>query len=360
MFRRAVISTLLFCSGVNLLILPAFATPKSGVLPDGRAFRVDSNGNQVVDYIAELENQVEVLTKQVYTLEDQVNARGCPEVKAAPVAACPACEQHACPETSYTKEVVKNVPDQNCLAELKALKLAASNQKVDFDVEISKLKNQLNSEQSSLVSASQSCSKENEQLKLELASQHNNTSEASKQLTELSQQRDELAKQLENVKSQFEQTRKELDSANLRVASLEVPQNASANLAALPIVQTRDSDEGAAHNTPQGNGVSTLSGARLRAIDSLKGALSSDINRTQSLLSTRDKVYAQNRGHSSGVTLEPAAAVSSSGRSLAQLRSALAAASTGRELSEIKSEVLEIQRKINDDLSAANRMKRLS
>lgn len=43
--------------------------PARGRLPDGRAFRTDAQGNQLVDYIAELELSVEQLTRRVQGLE---------------------------------------------------------------------------------------------------------------------------------------------------------------------------------------------------------------------------------------------------------------------------------------------------
>ena len=146
--------------------------------------------------------------------------------------------------------------------------------------------------------------------------------------------------------------------ANTRSKSQEQNQEPVVEkIAALPI--SAQADTRAAASSAALAGPASLSGARLRAIDSLKGSLASDINRTQSLISTRDKLFAQHRGRGAGVTIEPVEALSSNGRSIAALRQALANASSGRELSEIKAEVLEIQRKINDDLSAANRMKRL-
>lgn len=354
----------------TLLLAGSFcsAAPSNGVLPDGRAYRTDNNGNQVVDYIAELESQVDVLTKQVYTLEDQVSARGCPE-RAAPVAACPVCEQRACPEDVVSKEIVKNVPDQGCLHELQSLKAVAANQKLDFDVEAAKLRKELAthlSQQDSSASATQACAKENEELKLEIANQRDSSVEQDTQLIALKKEREELSTQLAKLRTDYNETRAALESAELKVASQshdgDRPKpNSVSELAALPISAQSDSRATVSSAALANNGASvgTLSGARLRAIDSLKGSLSSDLNRTQSLLATRDKLFAQNRGRSAGVTLEPAAAVSSNGRNLAALRQALANASSGRELSEIKSEVLEIQRKINDDLSAANRVKRL-
>jgi hypothetical protein len=45
--------------------------PAVGRLPDGRAFRTDKEGNQLVDYIAELELEVESLKRRVVGLEDE-------------------------------------------------------------------------------------------------------------------------------------------------------------------------------------------------------------------------------------------------------------------------------------------------
>src|SRR5689334_17604677 len=42
-----------------------------GRLADGRAFRTDDQGNQLVDYIAELEVNIESLERQVRGLEDE-------------------------------------------------------------------------------------------------------------------------------------------------------------------------------------------------------------------------------------------------------------------------------------------------
>jgi hypothetical protein len=40
-----------------------------GRLPDGRAFRVDPHGNQLIDYIAELELEIEELTSRTSRIE---------------------------------------------------------------------------------------------------------------------------------------------------------------------------------------------------------------------------------------------------------------------------------------------------
>lgn len=53
-------------------IRPAHAEEARGRLPDGRAFRTDGEGNQLVDYIAELEVQTEALERRIYGLEEEL------------------------------------------------------------------------------------------------------------------------------------------------------------------------------------------------------------------------------------------------------------------------------------------------
>ncbi len=48
--------------------------PKRGTLPDGRPFRTDLDGTQVIDYIADLENSVGYLKDRVATLEIDLEA----------------------------------------------------------------------------------------------------------------------------------------------------------------------------------------------------------------------------------------------------------------------------------------------
>jgi chromosome segregation ATPase len=61
-----------------LLIAPSVfseETPLRGKLADGTPFRTDSEGNQIVDYIAELENSVDYLNQRVVSLEDELKSK---------------------------------------------------------------------------------------------------------------------------------------------------------------------------------------------------------------------------------------------------------------------------------------------
>ena len=113
MFRKVVALTLLV-SGLVVIPQSSFAEPERGRLPDGRAFRTDVEGHQIVDYIAELEVTIEGLNRQVQSLEGELNdknqalgraARGEPirprvqerDLIASSQGGCPACPVQQCP-----------------------------------------------------------------------------------------------------------------------------------------------------------------------------------------------------------------------------------------------------------------------
>ena len=66
----------------QLLVIPAILVPVAAVaeaergrLPDGRAFRTNAEGHQIVDYIAELEVTIEGLNRRVRGLEDELQEK---------------------------------------------------------------------------------------------------------------------------------------------------------------------------------------------------------------------------------------------------------------------------------------------
>ncbi|MCB0318635.1 MAG: hypothetical protein KDD56_07745 [Bdellovibrionales bacterium] len=62
---------MLALSGISV----AEDTAKRGRLPDGRAYRVDAAGNELVDYIAELEVTNDALKQRIIGLEDEVKEK---------------------------------------------------------------------------------------------------------------------------------------------------------------------------------------------------------------------------------------------------------------------------------------------
>lgn len=72
---RAVGAIFLSLSVVSLSARVLADDPARGRLPDGRAFRTDSDGVQLVDYIAELEVNIEALNRRVSGLEGEVTEK---------------------------------------------------------------------------------------------------------------------------------------------------------------------------------------------------------------------------------------------------------------------------------------------
>lgn len=66
-WKLTVLTFFVFISGI-----PDLSAQDRGRLPDGRAFRTDAEGTQLVDYIAELELSVEALNRRVQGLEGEV------------------------------------------------------------------------------------------------------------------------------------------------------------------------------------------------------------------------------------------------------------------------------------------------
>ncbi len=110
---------LVFCL-LLLLACPLFAedSDDNGRLPDGRAYRVDDQGYQLVDYVAELELKVEELQNKIIAINNEQKFKAIDsefsetnlmaEMKAKNQAACPSCdcpavEHEACPQTVSLK-----------------------------------------------------------------------------------------------------------------------------------------------------------------------------------------------------------------------------------------------------------------
>ena len=100
----------------------------------------------------------------------------------------------------------------------------------------------------------------------------------------------------------------------------------------------------------------SLSPARIRALDSIRGRISTDLNSLRGKVDTRDKLFGAY--HGSQVQLKPQRALSSRNETLDQLNQRAQNASNVSELSNIAREVSQIKAKIDDDISLINRMSR--
>lgn len=136
----------LFLTVLAFLAFSLLAEDRSGRLDDGRAYRIDNEGTQVVDYIAELELQIEELQSKIRSLENEKRYENSSadfaetdlikEASTLPVKPCD-CEE----VTSACYSMLKNVEDdQQSAAKEKAeckqmlLKLQSENSEMHSKV----------------------------------------------------------------------------------------------------------------------------------------------------------------------------------------------------------------------------------
>jgi len=324
-----------------------------GRLPDGRAFRTDGQGAQLVDYIAELELSVEELNRRVGGLEDEVKEKQAAierlqkgemgegrliERDLAAGLVWKEDRKEAGRETGGTAADRIICPPADCSVEM-----AKAHERLDL------LRTDLEIEQ-------QKRSKETAELKSMVTDLEGSLRARDQELEAL---RAKLAESEMQVKSlevslrSAEEKARQADQAGqaAAVALAPVMQMAALDTAKLAV-------EGAVR--PEVPSFSSrkdaLSQARGRAVQTVKGKILTDLNQIKSLVSSRDQLFKRYSGHRRAVSFKPASAVSSKNRGLDELIACVKSASSVYELSLLSREGGEIEAKIQDDIGLIQRM----
>lgn len=104
----------------------------------------------------------------------------------------------------------------------------------------------------------------------------------------------------------------------------------------------------------------TLSKARLQAIETLKGSLKTELNKISSLMTTRRKLFADYaKSGRKGVIIKPSKALSSNKRSIEMVSAGLDKAVTVRDLAVYQRDIRDIRNTLNEDIALVKRMQRL-
>ena len=325
----------------------AVADDTRGRLPDGRAFRTDAQGLQLVDYTAELEVAIETLNRRIESLESELKDRGQTGAKGTlpretaewreqtlasntqapqqcPRVSCPPTPQLTCPESDCTSEVEE--ARSAVRAELTAV---ASNR----DEAVVAYKQALDRQAIRTKSLSEKVSLQSQ----ELAQQATALEAAQKQLASLQQTNASLSAELSRRAAE----------RSVQVAAIPQvapPRAVEVEPVAAPIERL---DPRAA-----------LSLARLQAVDSVRGTVTREMNELSALLATRSSTYynRKNRNGPVSFTLQPPR--SRDGRTLAMLREEIGEATQMRELAALRSEIQAMKSAIQDDIAFIQRMDR--
>lgn len=342
--KRSLPVFLILIGTVLCLSALAFAEndPDRGRLPDGRAFRKDDQGNQLVDYIAELEVNIEQLERQVQALEDDLKDKQTTieKLQLGQSTATKVSEKTII-EPEKAARTAPCPPATECQPLLSQTASDLESARADLDIErkVSSQKIEgLTAELASLRSTLESQTSELDRLKLELTN-------AKSEGDALRSASDVLKEELVRIKAEQTEAAKPLEAPQPVVAARIEPE-----VAPLPLLEARASLD---------LGRTSLSAARARAVESLRGKMLTDINKIKGLIGQRDELYSRYASKRRTVAFKPSTPVSSKNRNLEEIIRAIKAASSVYELSGLSREIGEIQAKLQDDINLMNRMRKV-
>ena len=364
--------------------------PRFGRLSDGRAYRVDNEGFQLVDHIAELEVTVDELNRQIDDLEAKLAARPSTcdkQTIAAPLPApAPRIVQADCSnEVSPLHSRISSLESQ--------LQSAQNGAFCNYQARIDPLKEQIALLQNQLRKASaqpalnEAENREN-QLQSTLRSSQDLLNKRAEQLEAAQQEIEASQNTAEELRTQLAEVRDELEQTKLREAKLEeqisnLSQSQQQQLAKLQDELTQAKRESSTtlaalqnerrqrENTvvTAQNEIAPSTRPETRAMLSLPSA-GMDLNpiraefkkrlaEIQTLVLKRKDLSDSVRGKKTGINISLQALQSSRGQSLDSIRSLIAQMSSDRDVRTIRLALSEIQQLLADDISTLERIRKL-
>jgi len=344
----------------------ALAEPERGRLADGRAFRTDVEGTQIIDYIAELELSVEALQRRVYGLENEVEEKdrtilrlrdrggsGIDEgVRERDILARSAGGSQQQPTSVAGGSNCAELEDE-LRAEFARSQDLHRRQVRDLEQSLEHSKRQILSMEISLSEQADRFEALEANFEGRLAKVQNQllaTEEARKVAAEEvsveAQRRRELRTEREQLAAELERARQESARASQRVAT----QAASSLPERQPTVTARTA-------TPSTAMQSSRTAAQRAAVDSLRGNLNREHGQLSRLHQQRAELFqqygSQNR---SGLVVRPQSAVSRRGWDINEVQRRINSADTVQELAILQREIREIEQKLREDISLVSRL----
>lgn len=333
---RKIIFSFLLLSAVS-----AFCDdPERGRLPDGRAFRTDTQGNQLVDYIAELELNVESLKRRVNGLEDEVTsknqiierlnngkpAQGTLEERDIVRAASskPAITKESGAEDSFAQN-----RDAGS-ARYEVERRAQADQILSLKTQLAKVGQELESRDQELLvlkSGSNQAIRAQEDKRAKLqeileskqADAELEIQRKSKEIDALKAQLDELRVALKNRDEALAQTQMELKDVRAELTTSKSDASlakAVSEVKPVEVVKVEERKKEIEISQPEERDSerserASFSPARSRAVESVRGSLTTELNKLGALISTRDRLLEQYNSQRRALVIKPSAAFSS-------------------------------------------------
>lgn len=290
-----------------------------GRLSDGRAFRTDAEGNQLVDYIAELEVSVEGLKSRVQGLESEVNEKQ---------AAIDRLRAEGRSEAGIKEQTIGS--DNRATQSHTAIQPASCAKERE---QLEALSGELESARSDLEVERQITARKSKESEAALAGLQERLTKQEQLVATLSADLSEARAVADNSGTALTKAQEEL--ASVRKASTPV------------LVVAKESDPRA-----------SLSVARLRAVEVVRGSVRTELNQLKGIVATRDQAFQRYKTTRHAVSFTPQHAASESGSTVAELEERLAHAESVAETSKIGREIEQIKARMNEDISLMRRMER--
>ena len=358
----------------TILLLPLFAQAdeKSGRLPDGRAFRVDANGDRLVDHLAELEVQVADLERQVATLESALKAKGKSIPAVAPLPEAPK-QVASCEEQNETIRTLQ--------ADIASLKMRAQSQQVasSNNADVRALREEVRLQQDSVevsIARENELRKALEESKSEFASLKGDLvalQEENLQLEKAKKQAERLALDLQDSSTEVqrayqivEEKQAELHESEKRVARLENQlEKMNAQVAQLQAASdrpvafaSRTSEKPAVTRTRLSKSTPTEKEVTLSQDDivTAKRELNQKLSHIQNLILKRKSLLDTSKQRRSNVSVSIQVLETKQGTSLDTLRSRVAKLNASSDVDGISKGLDAIVGLLDEDISVLSRL----
>ncbi|MCB9030693.1 MAG: hypothetical protein H6619_06535 [Deltaproteobacteria bacterium] len=300
-------------------------SPEKGSLVDGTPFRVDAEGTQIIDYVAQLEQSVDHLKDRVYALEMDLESR------------------------QLTIDKLKS-GKYECNDEIKARPIIAEKSLIDPEVlkskEYAALEGEVLRLNDDLRLREQRISELEKQLLAtapDLATPFNeaDSTDPQDELLTLDAQIAKRKQELALVEDKIQQVAK--SGLSKEELQRRVQQSIKAQ-------QMRDQERRAA-----------FASKRLRAFENARETLQDDLKRLNPMVKEREALYAEyQKVSSSGVKFELSALETERGNSIASLSKKLSSIASPAELAFYKQEISQLRSKLREDIALIKRLTNLN
>lgn len=339
-----------------------------GRLPDGRAFRTDTEGVQLVDYIAELELSIEELNRKITGLESELKDKDASITRIKKGESLDA-------ELIKEKDLVDNVKTRDVDLELQKSFECSKPAAVTPVFDLSK------------------CPSVNDQDKNGYASEIRSHLEQSLRDYEVKYQQakslnDEYTKRIADLTKALDSSQAKLENSKLELIKVRATQKGPSQYTEATDSSSKDSSDRYARlrdnfdsTVASSNGYASNSRTRVlvpetitagrgsrpqfataqkMAVMNVKSSVVTEFNKLRALVASRDSQFSTFKNtNQNNVQFKLSSLFSSRGLNLQGINTQISQAGTVSELSYLLKDIREIKGKVEDDIALINRMKRV-